>query len=73
MCGNSCKMKHILVWLGGGKADLLLRHKLFAQLVLQKASFAAGFSCSPSGALLVLMEGPNFGISLELLLLPSFV
>lgn len=41
--------------------------------MLQEASFAAGFSCSPSGALLIPVEGPNFGISLMLLLFPSLV
>lgn len=73
MWENSCKVKYVVVLFEGGKADLLLKHKCFAQLVLQKASFAAGFSCSPPGALLVLREGPNFGISLKLLLFSSFV
>lgn len=66
-------MKHKLVLLEGRRADLSLRHKCFAQLVLQKALFAAGFSCSLSGALLVLMEESSFGISLKLLLFPSLV
>lgn len=27
MCGNSCKVKHVLVLLKGAEADLSLRHK----------------------------------------------
>ena len=73
MCGNSCKVKHTVVLLERGEADLSIRCKRLAQLVLQKASFAAGFSCSLPGALLVLVEGPSFGVSLKLLLFPSLV
>lgn len=61
------------VLLEGGQAHLLLRQKRFAQLVLQKASFADGFSCSLSGVLLVLMEKPSLGISHKLLLFPSLM
>lgn len=65
-------MRCRLVLLEGGKADLLFRHK-FSQLVLQNTSLASGFSCSPSEALLGLVQEPNFGISLKLLLFPSLV